>query len=783
MTFLSKKKKSFLAFSIIFFLACFGFSFVFGQTSSKDTTPPFISNMAVTNGKTGAVLLWNTNEPTVYTYFWGETDAYETGSGSDNNYSIAKKVILSPVSVGTTYYYKIESRDFAGNSSIFSGTFTVDGQSDTNPPANPTSFKATPSDDTIVLTWVNPKNSDFTSVEVARSKTTFPSSPASGNLIYEGGKTNVIDKTPEIGVKYYYAIFAKDTSENYSSGAFASAKISLPKPPATSSVPVIPLVVAPKSTTTILIKTPVVSSVPTTTPIIPPSTVKATSTKITKITPVASTTSPITTVSTAIATPTVAVSTTTTQPQQPLQVQRVPHVLSLSDFVFFAKEGKKETKISLEGDTVPAYSSQDMRIAVSSEKLPVGSRSVILKINNFIPGQNETSFALLPKDTGAEREMTLDLNGVSGFHSFTIDIHGINGKSIGSIVGTLMLDSAPPPLFVVKNVLPPTAVKQTVSMTEKVAPSALPVGIAVGVSQSVMLMTNIGSFYDVYLIALKFFGILLGLFGRRRPKAWGVVYDSVTKRPIDPAYVVMEDIKGEKKKRTAITDLDGRYGFLSEPGAYSISVNKTNYKFPSQIMSGRTRDEMYDDLYFGEIFETTEHKIIQYNVPMDPIGFDWNEFIKNKENIFNLYSRNEKIRSIFFNGLFIAGFLLSIVAILFVPSVPNFALIVLYLGIIAFQSFWKSKHKITVLLGKDGKPISFAIVSAEISGLSIPIVKKVTTDMFGRFYFLMQPGVYDIKVQEKQPDGTYQEIYRMPSLNLKKGVLTENIVVKEQMAT
>jgi hypothetical protein len=56
------------------------------------------------------------------------------------------------------------------------------------------------------------------------------------------------------------------------------------------------------------------------------------------------------------------------------------------------------------------------------------------------------------------------------------------------------------------------------------------------------------------------------LFGlKKKAPPWGVVYDSVTKRPLDPAYVVLKNLQG-KQIASAITDLDGRYGFLVEPG-------------------------------------------------------------------------------------------------------------------------------------------------------------------------------------------------------------------------
>ena len=79
----------------------------------------------------------------------------------------------------------------------------------------------------------------------------------------------------------------------------------------------------------------------------------------------------------------------------------------------------------------------------------------------------------------------------------------------------------------------------------------------------------------------------------------------------------------------------------------------------------------------------------------------------------------------------------------------------------------------------DGRPLSFAIISADIPDIAIPVSKKVTADMLGRFFLLVPPGKYDIKVQAKQPDGSYREVYVERSVFLKKGVLTKDIVVSE----
>ena len=91
-------------------------------------------------------------------------------------------------------------------------------------------------------------------------------------------------------------------------------------------------------------------------------------------------------------------------------------------------------------------------------------------------------------------------------------------------------------------------------------------------------------------------------FGRKKTKhPWGTVYDSVTKRPLDPAYVVISKYippvvgagltdtavavsplaTAEEKVGESITDIDGRYGFLVPGGSYVLTAGKTHYVFPS----------------------------------------------------------------------------------------------------------------------------------------------------------------------------------------------------------
>ncbi len=55
----------------------------------------------------------------------------------------------------------------------------------------------------------------------------------------------------------------------------------------------------------------------------------------------------------------------------------------------------------------------------------------------------------------------------------------------------------------------------------------------------------------------------------RKKKNWGVVFDAITKQPLDPVVVAIKDFTG-KVIQTSITDMEGRFGFIVTPGTYTI---------------------------------------------------------------------------------------------------------------------------------------------------------------------------------------------------------------------
>ncbi len=307
------------------------------------------------------------------------------------------------------------------------------------------------------------------------------------------------------------------------------------------------------------------------------------------------------------------------------------------------------------------------------------------------------------------------------------------------------------------------------------------VGVVAGAGASVAAVafaTPI-SFTEIFLIPARLFGLLMGALGiRRKQREWGTVYDSVTKRPLDPVYVSLIDTETNKEAASAITDIDGRYGFLVLPGKYKIVVKKTNYISPSIIMKGKLFDEVYNDLYFGEdITITEEGQIISKNIPMDSMSFDWNEFAKTKMNVNTFMKGKDVVWAKISNYLFAIGATVSLITVIFAPApyniiVAGFYILAYILNYIVFQS-----KKSGTLTEKNTKsPLSFAIVKIFREGETIPLVKKIA-DKFGSYYALLPNGKYYIKIDKKNDDGSYTEVFQSSTLDITKGVINFDLKV------
>lgn len=301
------------------------------------------------------------------------------------------------------------------------------------------------------------------------------------------------------------------------------------------------------------------------------------------------------------------------------------------------------------------------------------------------------------------------------------------------------------------------------------------------------LIPNLGNIPPVVPVAVGVVGLLTtipGLLARfgsmlltvalyRRKRPWGVVYDSQTKEPLDPAYVSVVDTESGKEVYNQITDIDGRYGFFLKKGTYQIIVNKTNYLFPSKLLAGQMRDSIYENLYFGETFSVTgEEKVITLNVPMDRLATDWNQDEKRRKNLLHYFTRNHALWDALFNLLFIAGFIASIIITFISPVWWNILMVALYVIIVILQSFGFGPIK-TGKVTMSGAPLQYAIVRVFSAAANHEIAHRVT-DEEGRYYVLVPRSDVYVTIETKNPDGTLNKVYTSPVFHASKGVLSES---------
>ncbi|MBP9855774.1 MAG: carboxypeptidase regulatory-like domain-containing protein [Candidatus Pacebacteria bacterium] len=613
---------------------------------------------------------------------WVQTDPNATGGSSWR----AGDRVLCP---NGTWGYETEIED---GEEAYSFTFGNFGGAIGGVP-NVINFTATPATTVINLNWQNPNYLPLQAVRIVRLIGGVPADPNDGELVYEGTGESAVDSNVVPGVTYTYAAFVRNTSNQYSSGAIASAMISVgddEDPPECETEPCDDL---PPGDDNVFDNYP-------------------------------------TAIDNSLPSPT----------------------------LIFIQPSHGAQSLSASG-SVEIDGAEELTVFLPVGAVPEGLKTIGLTL--FAPNSNRSfSFILRLNDERTGYTATLAPLGESGRYNFTLHIINYKNQQIQRVNGTLVVSASIGQL----------------PIPEGLDNVAVGLGVAVGLTQLLLVATQAKSLTDIYLIILRALSALFGYTGlKRRYQPWGTVYDAITKRPIDPAVVTL--MQGDKEVSTAITDIDGRYGFFLPPGNYHLKAGKTHYLFPSKILAGQESDPLYNNLYFGQAITTEKAgEIVARNIPLDPIDFDWNEFVKNKGQYFKLATRRRRVQAIIFNGLYLLGFVIAVFHTLTSPSTTDFVILAAYLAIYAGQKFWKYRYPVLSLKRQGGEPLSYSVIKVFLAGLNQE-VKRVITNELGQFYLLLRPGEYYFVIEEKLPDASYREVHRSSPQVLKTGVLQKDLII------
>jgi hypothetical protein len=236
-----------------------------------------------------------------------------------------------------------------------------------------------------------------------------------------------------------------------------------------------------------------------------------------------------------------------------------------------------------------------------------------------------------------------------------------------------------------------------------------------------------------------FLSALFVIFGIRKKKPWGLVYDAKTFSPIVFAVVKLVDPITKKFVKDAVTDTNGRFSFLADKGNYYIQVKTLDHRDLPML-----NKKLDSDIYSGEIIELQEDNAnITVKIPIiSRLGGItlWERF---RQNI-----RSKLPRVI--RRLVLILLILSIITFVVESSIVNLFPIIAYLTLYLFilrnkQVYSNSYGYIYKILSNN--PVSHAFVK-----LYNPLTKALATDLVltdekGRFVLLADKGKYELMIE------------------------------------
>jgi hypothetical protein len=229
------------------------------------------------------------------------------------------------------------------------------------------------------------------------------------------------------------------------------------------------------------------------------------------------------------------------------------------------------------------------------------------------------------------------------------------------------------------------------------------------------------------------------LFRKKRQK-WGIVYDALSKLPVDLAVVRLYSQKDKRLIQTKVTDREGRYLMIvKEPGRYYLSVTKPGYLFPTRYLHDEKQDIKYIDLYHGEEVEVKgKNNAVTANIPLDPAvkpAMSYKEVIR-------LYLL-KNIRLI----ISYVGVILALLIILIYPTVITIGALVLHILLyLAFKRLSvppKPKSWGIVYDQTNKQPLSQAIVRIFETRFN-KLLETQLTDSKGKYAFLVGKNQYQL---------------------------------------
>lgn len=299
----------------------------------------------------------------------------------------------------------------------------------------------------------------------------------------------------------------------------------------------------------------------------------------------------------------------------------------------------------------------------------------------------------------------------------------------------------------------PSNAQQEVSILESLQDStevqaAVDIAVPIAAVAAVTTLAILASSFSLLPYLQWLFTSPFLFFARRKRKAFGVVYNAITKVAIDLATVRLYNATNGRLVRSTITDVQGTYAFHAAPGTYRIVVAKAGFVFPSVYLRDVKDDGAYHDVYSGQdIAVTDETATIAANIPLDPSdaaahhaprSLQIRRFLRATARIFAA-----------------SGLIVSVVVSVLSPSMMTIGLAVGQCVI--FLLFWRLAQPKRprgwgiVFDAQSRKPVGNAVVRLFEPKYN-KLVESTLTDSLGRYSFLVGPNEYVLRTSKEGYD-------------------------------
>lgn len=872
-------------------------------TSAADTTPPAnVSNFTAAPADRQNTLTWT--NPGDADFAGVRIKRSTTGfpssptSGTTVFDGVGTSTVDAGLTNGTTYYYTAFAYDSSGN--FASGAVASGSPFDTVPPGPATNFVVASGDAQNALSWTNPSDADFSNVVVRRSTSAFPPGPNDGTGVYSGSGTGFTDSGLTNGTTYYYSIFARDTSNNFSSGVQGSGTPSAaPPPPPVCGDSLCQAPENASSCPTDCAAAPVCgnasceppednASCPADCPPAPPpppsefcgNGICGTGEDFNSCPadcpapPVSPVPTPEPTAPSAIDASLIehygvsrrlrlqphangeylsltGVTLSVIVPDEALPRQPKSVILNFDGDSYLFRQETRGAQASaappadrwwiraaqaqapsggvwavdysapgaagaFQGDIIVTYADDTVEVVSFTMRIMAYGyvyetadgqqdrvEGAVVTLYRLVGGtasvwdgspylqQNPRAtdaqglYAFMAPEGTYRLEVEKDKYRKSVSAPFALDGNVVNtaieilrlppsivdvivpGAAFTENVGNVARAAASQMLYITKviqkEVVEDPRVKQTTRLAVVPAAAAVTTAVVITAVQATTIVN--------YLYFLLTQPILL--IARRKRKEYGVVYNSLSKLPVDLAIVRLFRSDG-RLVRTLVTDKQGRYAFLVEPGEYRIEASKQRFQFPTEVLKDRREDFQYVDLYHGETIRVGEKgAVITANIPMDPL-----EIVKSARRLI-LEEIGRKIQ----NFLAPVSVVLTVIAFIAYREIYLFALSIIQIALyFLFRRLARPKQPKNwgiVYDEKTKKPVPYAVARIVETQYN-KILESRVTDRRGRYNFLVGNNKYFVTVEKPGYETTKTADIDLTAAEKGGGVVGVDIPLKEK---